>query len=179
VVLVSRATYYKGWDFAVKCAASLLAQERADERIHLVFCGDGPDLDAFKNLARSLSVSERCHFLGQRHDVRDILCGADIAFHPSCGEALSLATLEIMCAGLPVVLPNRPSVSGLVRDGIDGVIYEAEQVSAAVQAINDLVRSPDKRRHIGSAARCTVTSHYRLEDTLATFSKVVTPQLRS
>lgn len=177
VVLVSRATYYKGWDFAVKCAASLLAQVRTDEEVHFVFCGDGPDLDDFRRLAQSLAVSERCHFLGQRDDVREILCGADIAFHPSRGEALSLATLEFMCAGLPVVLPDRPSVSGVLHDGIDGVVYPAEQIVPAAQAIIELARDPEKRRRVGLAASHTVASNYRLEDTLRDIQQVVTARL--
>ena len=148
-----------------------------DAPVHFVFCGDGPDLESFRSLAAESGIAERCHFLGRRDDVREIVCASDVAFHPSRGEALSLATLEFMCAGLPVVLPDRPSVCGVVRDGVDGVLYPAEDLAAAVEALRPLLVEPDRRLRLGSAARETVLSGYLLEQTLATLRRAVLPKL--
>jgi len=177
VVLASRATINKGWDFAIRCVPALVAHEKAERPVHLVFCGDGPDLPSFERLAETLNVAHRCHFLGRRSDVREILCAADIAFHPSHGEALSLATLEFMCAGLPVVLPDRPSVCGLVRHDIDGIVYPAENVGAAVQAIETLAQDPELRRRLGCEARATVLTGYCFEHTMRSFRKLVASRL--
>lgn len=176
VVLVSRATYYKGWDFAVRCLARLQAQ-RPDLNVQMVFCGDGPDLDAFKALASTNGVSARSHFLGRRSDVRSILCAADVALHPSRGEALSLATLEFMCASLPVIVPDRPSVSGVIAQEKTGVVYRAEDVDAAAAAIAALATNRAQKEALGRAARQAMIESYQLDWTNADFAARVVPRL--
>jgi len=176
VALVSRATYYKGWDFAVRCAAEIVRKHpRTNTR--MVFCGDGNDLQAFRSLAIECGVAGLVHFLGRRDDVRSIICSADIAFHPSHGEAMSLATLEFMCAGLPVVVPDRPSVCGIIDSGLTGLTYRANDVSAAADAIVSLCFDRDLRATLGRNARAAMLERYQLTDTNDQFQKIVVPLL--
>ena len=53
--------------------------------------------------AASLGLAEAVHFLGQRQDVPDLLNAMDIFVLPSYSEGLSLALLEAMAAGKPVI----------------------------------------------------------------------------
>lgn len=171
VVLVSRATRYKGWDFAIECLARIHAAGSCD--LHFVFCGDGPNLQEFRQLAQQRGVAERAHFLGRRSDVRNILCAADFAFHPSRGEALSLATLEFMCSGLPVVVPDRPSVCAVIEHEVSGLIYKAEDTSAAVAALTALASDPARRATLGLQARQIALADYTLERTNERFRSAV------
>ena len=91
IVLVSRATHYKNLEFAIRCLSALLKNEPAGAEIYALHCGDGPDLQSFRAMAGDHGIAGRMRFLGRRDDVREILCAADIAFHPSRGEAMSLA----------------------------------------------------------------------------------------
>lgn len=176
IVLVSRATYYKGLDQAVRCVASLLPHER-DRPIYAVHCGDGPDLIAFRELASSLQVSERFTFLGRRSDVREILAAADVAFHPSRGEAMCLSILEFMCAALPVVVPNNPSVSTSIDDGVSGLVFEAGNDAAATAALRSLYEDEGRRATIGRNARRICLERYLLEHTNAAFTTRVVTRL--
>ncbi len=56
-----------------------------------------------RQLAESLGLAEAVHFLGQRQDVPDLLNAMDIFVLPSYSEGVSLALLEAMAAGLPVI----------------------------------------------------------------------------
>ena len=54
-------------------------------------------------MAASLGLADAVHFLGQRQDVPDLLNAMDIFVLPSYSEGVSLALLEAMAAGLPVI----------------------------------------------------------------------------
>ncbi len=177
VVLVSRATRYKNIDFAVRCIARLAVAD-ASSCVIAVHCGDGPDKTAFEQLCRELDLGDRFRFLGRRDDVRDILCAADIAFHPSRGEAMSLAILEFMCAELAVVVSDLPSVCSAIQHGVTGLTYSAGSVDAAVEQLRALVVDPERRRALGEAAGRACRTRFSLDSMNAAFDTRVIPALR-
>jgi len=166
-LIVGRATRYKGIDFAVRCLAKL------PPYVHMVHVGDGPDLEEFRNLAGELNVTERIRFLGKRSDVQRLMAGCDAAMHPSRGEAMSLAVLEYMCAGLPPVVPSLPSVSVAVEHGVTGLIYPNLNVDAAADALRTLADDDALRARLGSAARAKVLSTYTIEQTMQKFDETI------
>jgi glycosyltransferase involved in cell wall biosynthesis len=166
-LIVGRATRYKGIDFAVRCLA------RLPPHVHFVHVGDGPDLEEFRQLAAELNVAGRMHFLGKRSDVPRIMTGCEAAFHPSRGEAMSLAILEYMCAGLPPVVPSLPSVSVAVEHQVTGLVYQNLNVDAAVSALGTLADDDTLRARLGSAAHAKVLSSYTIEQTMRTFAEKI------
>lgn len=177
VVLVSRATYYKGLDFSIRCLALLLQDHSLRPRVHAVHCGDGPDLEDFKSLARLCGVDSNYHFLGRRQDIRDILCASDVAFHPSHGEAMSLAILEFMCAGLAILTSDLPSVCTPLDVGVTGLTYEHNNVNSAVDKLRTLVDDSQLRRSLGSTAASACRTKYALEKTNRLFLERVVSDL--
>ncbi len=176
IVLVSRATYYKGIDFAVRALASVLKQDPTAS-IYAVHCGDGPDLEAFKKLTTEENVADRFRFLGRRSDVREILASADLAFHPSRGEAMSLALLEFMCAGLPVVVPDDASVCTNVEHEVSGLVYPKGDLQAAAHALRSLYEDRKKCAQLGEQARAICLERYTLERTNRSFTEQVVSSL--
>jgi len=177
VGLVSRATYHKGLDFAVRCLAEIGARTTGRAPIYFVHCGDGPNLQEFRALAIQLGVAERIRFLGRRPDVREILCACDLAFHPSRHEGLSLSTLEFMCAGLPVVVPDIPSVCAPIHHLETGLVYRAEDIGSGTDALASLARDGGQRREMGQRARQECLKQYTLESTGRIFDEQVVPWL--
>jgi glycosyltransferase involved in cell wall biosynthesis len=176
VVLVSRATYAKGVDFAVRCVANVL-RDSGSRQLYAIHCGDGPDLPAFEALAQDLGIQERFRFLGRRTDVREILCAADIAFHASRSEAMSLAVLEFMCAGLAVLTSDTPSVCAAFEPGISGLTYRRDDLESAGTALRTLMEDQHLRRRLGVAASESCRRRYSLETMNAAFVEKVLPSL--
>ena len=177
VVMVSRATYYKNLDFAVRCFAELLRDQRLRDSVYVVHCGDGPDLGAFIALAEAGGISKNFRFLGRRTDVRQILCAADIAFHPSNGEAMSLSILEFMCADLAVVTSDLPSVWSALEPGVSGMTYRHGDLMDALSVLRRLVDDPALRKRLGTAARIRCQQRYGLDETNRLFAERVVPHL--
>jgi UDP-glucose:(heptosyl)LPS alpha-1,3-glucosyltransferase len=78
-------------------------------------------------------------FLGHVDDVRPYLSAADACIHPAFYDPCSLATLEALSMGLPVVTTRRNGVSELMTDGREGfVIAEPDDAEALARHMGTL-----------------------------------------
>ncbi len=170
IVTVGRASYYKGIDFALWVIRSLIFDHEC-RNIQYALFGDGPDMDAFKRLAAELELEPYVEFLGAVNNVAERLETCDIAFHPSKGEAMSLAILEYMRAGLPVVASDNPSVSSILEDGHDSVIYKEGDSEDAVKSLLDLVKSSEFRNRLGASGQTKVKNDFSTEAMLRRFRR--------
>jgi trehalose 2-sulfotransferase len=85
--------------------------------------------------------------------VPDFLHAADIGLHltETHQEICSLAILEMLAAGLPVVAEPKGGLPELISDGENGFLVETEEEVAARLA--DLIETPELRRRMGAASR--------------------------
>jgi len=173
--MVARAQRVKGVDFAIHAAENVLAQ---DSRALFVFVGDGPDLDRFRVLASERRVADRFRFLGRRADARRLMAGFDLGIHPSAGEVgYCLAILEMMNAGLPVVVPDLASVRGATEPGVTGLWYPANESGACAEAILALLSDRSRRESLGRAAREQSLTRFSLAHADAAFLSAVASRL--
>jgi glycosyltransferase involved in cell wall biosynthesis len=161
-ITVGRANPYKRLDFIIEVAKQAVFNHK-QEGLVFVHCGDGPDMARLKSLVAAAGLQEHFIFAGRRSDVHALLCSADIAIHAAKGEAFSLAVVEYMSAGLPLLVPDVPSVCQAVRDGQTGVIYPDRDASTAARLLVGLARDPALRQRLGCAAADEVRASYTLE----------------
>ena len=135
VVTTGRASYYKGIDFFIKCANELINNQHLDQ-LHFLFCGDGPDINDFRNLVQQFKLEKYFTFAGKREDIRKILPSCDIGFHTSKGEVgYSLSILEYMSSGVATIVPDRSSTSCATRHLLTGLLYQPGNIASACDAI--------------------------------------------
>ncbi|MDN6326437.1 MAG: glycosyltransferase [Alkalibacterium sp.] len=168
IVTVGRASYYKGIDFALRVVRSLVFELEC-RNIRYELFGDGPDLEAFKQLSAELELEPYVVFHGAVSNVAEKLGTCDIAFHPSKGEAMSLAILEYMRAGLPVVASNNPSVSSTLEHDNDSIIYEEGDVKSASTALLGLIKSSEYGNRLGESGQSRVENEFSTEAMLRRF----------
>ena len=107
---------------------------------HVVFAGMGERIDYNKELAASLGLSDRVHFLGIRPDVPRLLKTADIAVLSSHYEGLSLSSVEALASGKPFVATDAPGLSEVV--GGAGVLVPDNDAEALAAEIIKLAEDP-------------------------------------
>lgn len=165
IVSTGRANLYKGVDFALDVFAQLVHQQKRGG-FHFIYCGDGPDLEFLKTMAQSLAIGNYVTFLGRVNNIDQILRSCDIAFHPSRGEVgYSLAILEYMRAGLPVLVSNNPSVCEATQHLQDGLIYQEGDLQDACEKITLLLTDANLRQSLGAQGKRTMTEKYSLAAT--------------
>lgn len=176
VISTGRATYYKGVDFIIRCANRLIREHGLD-RLYFLHCGDGPDLEAFRELARSLGLEDRFLFAGRRDDLPRLLPGCDIGIQASHGEAFSLSILEYMSAGLATLVPDHCGNAEAVTHELNGLLYAPGDEAGVVRALAWLVEDDAARRQLGLRARATVAERFDLARTNRTFVRTLASQL--
>lgn len=146
----------KGHEVAV--AALARVRERYPHAL-LVLAGEGEVRDklgtrpAIERQARELGIGDAVRFLGRRHDVMDLLGGADVALLSSHNENLPLALLEYMESATPIVTTDAGGNRELVVDGEHGLVVPAGDADAMGAALLRVLDAPDEARARGLAAR--------------------------
>lgn len=109
-----------------------------DKKIHYIICGKGILFEELTKLAKENNIEDNVHFIGYRMDVVDICSQSDIFVLSSIHEGLSVASLEAMYCGLPVVISNIRGVNDYLEDGKTGYICNVNDVNAFADAIKSL-----------------------------------------
>jgi glycosyltransferase involved in cell wall biosynthesis len=120
--------------------------------VHLVVCADVGD-GAMPQLARRLAVDERVHFLGFRSDVHEVYSAADVVVLPSRYDPFSLAALEGMICGRPVIVTSCMGVAEVVGDACGVVLDDPDDVVALGEAVRAMLDDDVGRRRAGLRAR--------------------------
>ena len=159
VVMVGRLAPQKRQDLALQALASVL-RRCPDARLELV--GGGPRREALGELARRLGVEGAVTFLGERDDVPEQLRTAACVMLVSGYEGCSLAVLEAMAAGRPVVASRVGGMDELVEDAVTGRLAVNEP-EAMADAVADVLESPERGEAMGSAARRRAVERFGAE----------------
>jgi glycosyltransferase involved in cell wall biosynthesis len=91
----------------------------AGRSLSLDIFGDGPCRKDLLRQASALRLEEQVRFRGFQTDVRDFLPGYRAYVHASYSESSSLAIMEAMAAGLPIVAADTGPISELCDEGLE------------------------------------------------------------
>lgn len=106
--------------------------------------GGGQDEGALRHLAMACGVADRVTFHGQRDrcDTLALMAEADVFAQPSLFEGHSIALLEAIALGLPLVVSNVPSQVEAVtrRDGtLCALVHDVEDSAALAAALRQVL----------------------------------------
>jgi glycosyltransferase involved in cell wall biosynthesis len=151
------------WGKGHKELFTAMAQIRERHPVHALIVGGGRRTDEVRQLATSLGLAGEVHFLGPRRDVPDLLKAMDIFVLPSYSEGVSLALLEAMAAGLPVIATEVGGLPEVVEHEKTGLLIPPRDVEALAGALGRLLADPAWARQLGANARAHVRKHFSLD----------------
>ncbi|WP_394617587.1 glycosyltransferase [Lentzea sp. JNUCC 0626] len=132
--------------------------------------GDGTCKAEWELLARDLGITDRVRFHGfvSEDELLDAYARCDLFVMPGVAELQSLATMEAMAAGKPVIAANAMALPHLVHPGRNGWLFEPGDVNQLAQRLHTLVHDEPMRARMG-AASSEIISHHALGTTLERF----------
>ena len=113
--------------------------------LHYVIAGRGDLKVHLEQLAQELGVSSQLHLLGFRTDVKELFKVADFFAHPSFREGLSVAVMEAMANGLPVICTEIRGNTDLIEENKGGYLFKPAEPETAYRALKNIMESPDRK----------------------------------
>ncbi len=149
LLLVAHDHKLKGLPYMVE-AVSRLAKDGHDMRILVV---GGKPTRAQSRQIRRHGLGDRVHFAGRVDDTREFYRAADLYVHPTHYDACSLAVLEAMASGLPVITSRANGASELFEHGHGGFILDDAANTEQLFECLELLAEPAQRTEMGIEAR--------------------------
>ncbi len=152
VICVARLIERKGQHYLIE-AVKRLSGLGIDVRLSLV--GEGDSQLEYETLARKLGVERQVRFVGYvpRERIPACFASAHVFVLPSYSEGMSIAALEAMAAGLPVVLTRTGGTDDLVAEGVNGFTFDWADIDALVANLRHLATDRALARRMGAASR--------------------------
>ncbi|UAY37200.1 glycosyltransferase family 4 protein [Moraxella osloensis] len=108
ILMAARFSKQKDYNTLIKAMVHLPNQFK------LIMCGDGEDKNGCEDLVKSLNLSDRAFFLGNRDDIYNVIKCSDINVLSSHYEGFGLSIVEAMAARKPVIASNVEGMSQVV-----------------------------------------------------------------
>jgi glycosyltransferase involved in cell wall biosynthesis len=131
----------------------LAEAKRAGRSFTLDIFGEGPCRKDLLRQARSLGLEEQVCFRGFRADVQDFLPSYRAYVHASYSESSSLAIMEAMAAGLPIVAGRTGPIPELCDDGVEARFWALDDPAQAAATLIGLLDCEPMRLRAARAAR--------------------------
>jgi len=122
-------------------------------RVYFVIIGDGPLRSRCEEFVNLKNLQGSVFLMGAREDAAELLRDFDVFVLFSRWEGLPLTIIEAMLAGRPVVASAVGGVSEMVVDQKTGLLINASDGRAAVQALRELAADRERRLSMGEAGR--------------------------
>lgn len=170
IVFVGRVTSEKRLDTLVRAVAQL----PKDLDWHLDIVGGGDMIDELASLSRDLHVADRVTLTGYVSDeeLRQRLRGAEVFAMPSTAELQSIATMEAMATGLPVVAADAMALPHLVRDGQNGWLFRPDDAVDLANKLESVLRLSDEEYRTYQQHSLEMVAPHDIDTTITAFERL-------
>lgn len=149
IIMVARMKSPKRHDLLLRAVAAV--RDEVGFELPLTLAGDGPDRKQFEALSDQLQL-EDVRWLGDVHNVPELLQAHDIFVLLSDHEGMPITVLEAMRAGVAILASDLPGIREQIIHNQEGLLC-ANTETAIVQQLLRLVQEPYLRKRLGRAAQ--------------------------
>jgi glycosyltransferase involved in cell wall biosynthesis len=146
---VGRLEPIKSYDVLIK-AFGLFINNVESNNAKLLIVGGGSQTMDLQNLVYSLGLQDKVIFAGYRSDSHSFYPLFDCFVLSSKSEGLSIALLEALAFGLPVVSTHHGKDHDVIHEGVNGLLVEPENINELASAIQKIYFDLDLRRHMST-----------------------------
>ena len=160
----------KGLRDLIAVAARLRAHA---DRVCFVVTGDGHLRPELERLRREQQLDHMVLLPGWVPNAVSVAVPEfDIFFQPSLWEAMSVAVLEAMAAGKPVVATRVGENPRILDHDVDGWLVDVGDVAGMADALERLIADPARRAAFGQAAAAKVARQFTVERMARTYEQL-------
>ena len=127
--------------------------------IYYLIVGQGVLKEEYENKIHKYGLEKNIKLLGFRNDIDELCEIADCFIFPSLQEGLSVALMEAMASGLPVICSEIRGNTDLIKNGIGGYCVKPESVDEMANAIKQMINNKDFQLKAGNKNRRIAKSY--------------------
>ncbi len=163
-ILIGRRTPQKGIDITFRALKLLLQRGVEEEKIELKLYGmDYPEYD-YQSMAAELGVLPIVQFLSHTDEMKEVYHNAHCLILPSRAEGLSNVLLETMAFEMPVIATRISGTVDVIDHEKDGILIPPEDPEALANAMEFVIKNPEKSYQLGKSARRKVVEEFSLDE---------------
>jgi glycosyltransferase involved in cell wall biosynthesis len=158
LLCVCRLVPSKRVDIVIE-ATHLLAERGVNARLAVV--GDGPLRDSLLRQVEVLGLQDRVRFtgwIGDRETLRGFYASASFFLFATEAEGISLAILEAMAGGIPVVSTPAGGLRDFLVDGEDSVVIDEPTPTAFADAVQRVLEESGTYMKLAKRAQRKVST---------------------
>jgi glycosyltransferase involved in cell wall biosynthesis len=143
---------------------------------HFLVIGDGPQMPFLKTRAIDLNLEKQIHFLGFQRQLGDIFAAVDIdclSSYPQ-QETLSVAAIEAMSAGIPIICTDVGFMNEIVIPNETGFLVPVDDPAALAEKIILVLKNPELKEYMGNRARKLVDETLSIHQMAKAFEQLMT-----
>ena len=162
LIAVGRLVPLKGFDILIKAVAEVVNQG-LDDLLVLIVGGEknsSQERLRLQSLIQDLDIENYVKLTGMRNDILELMKSADIFVIPSRYEGLSVAMIEAMACGLPVIASNGPGLKGFINDLQNGLLFNVADHKGLAECILRLAKDKELRNRLSRGARISFEKNY-------------------
>ncbi len=151
--------------------AFTLVIEKIDAQF--IIAGRGSKEKFLKTLTKKLNLEKNIIFTGfiSDEDLPKLYCIADAFVMAGTAELQSIATMEAMASGLPIVAANAMALPELVHDKKNGFLFEKKNIDELAEKIIKILSDKNLRTKMGKKSLKIIEKH-DINRTCAAFEKI-------
>jgi len=153
---------------------------RREVDAQFIVVGSGKLRAQLVELAKRENVSDNVIFTGfvPDDDLPKAYAACDVFCNAGTAELQSIATLEAMATGKPVVAANAMALPILVHDGVNGYVFQPGDIETLANQLIALLIDRSKRKLMGQESLKIVATH-RIENTLSSYRELYMAVIKS
>lgn len=141
---VGRLVKIKQYDHLIAAFAQCVKAPSigASKPWQLVIVGEGPERELLEQCAIDHGVKDQVCFTGARTDVSRFYSLFDCFVQSSLSEGMSIALLEALAAGLPLIATSDDGSHEVIEPGVNGFVVRPDDEQGLVAALTRLKEEP-------------------------------------
>lgn len=174
-LFLGRLDYEKHVHILIEAFSKLKSHSNAS----LEIVGDGSERASLESWAKECGVADRVIFSGSIPDseLSAAYARASVFVMPSIAELQSIATMEAMASGRPILAANAAALPHLVHDGENGFLFEPDNVDELTELLERVFGMKDSElQTLGDKSLHLIQSH-DINRTLDAFEKIYRNQM--
>lgn len=170
---VGRLEPIKAYDVLINAFSYLINEEKITN-VKLCIVGGGSQENILKQLAQKEHVSNKTIFLGQQENPYQFYPLFNCFVLSSHSEGMSIALLEALAFGIPIITTNNHPTHDVIQPGIHGLIVPPQQPIALAKSLKFLIESPDITQKMHLENMTLITTNFSLKKTVDTITHLYT-----